>query len=74
VAAKRSGRILVVDDDQFSRELLARHLERQGHTVCQANSGKAAFDILMEAPFDIVILDIMMPGMSGFQFLEDPQA
>lgn len=69
-AAKRSGRILAVDDDQFSRELLARHLERQGHTVCQANSGKAAFDILIEAPFDIVILDIMMPGMSGFQFLE----
>lgn len=69
-AAKRSGRILAVDDDQFSRELLARHLERQGHTVCQADSGKSAFDILKEAPFDIVILDIMMPGMSGFQFLE----
>ncbi len=68
--ARRSGRILVVDDDQFGRELLARHLERQGHTVCQANSGKAAFGILIEAPFDIVILDIMMPGMSGFQFLE----
>ncbi|MDX9957162.1 MAG: fused response regulator/phosphatase [Spirochaetia bacterium] len=68
--AKRSGRILVVDDDQFGRDLLSRHLERQGHTVCQANSGKAAFDILIEAPFDIVILDIMMPGMSGFQFLE----
>jgi sigma-B regulation protein RsbU (phosphoserine phosphatase) len=69
-AAKRSGRILVVDDDQFGRDLLSRHLERQGHTVCQASSGKAAFDILIEAPFDIVILDIMMPGMSGFQFLE----
>ena len=68
--AKRSGRLLVVDDNQISRELLARHLERQGHTVCQANSGKSAFDILFEAPFDIVILDIMMPGMSGFQFLE----
>jgi sigma-B regulation protein RsbU (phosphoserine phosphatase) len=68
--AKRSGRILVVDDDQFSRELLARHLERQGHLVCQAKSGQIAFEILAEAAFDILILDIMMPGMNGYQFLE----
>ncbi|HQO66699.1 MAG TPA: response regulator, partial [Spirochaetales bacterium] len=68
--AGRSGRILVVDDDSFNREILARHLERQGHVVCQASNGREAFTILSEAPFDVVVLDIMMPGMSGFQFLE----
>ncbi|MBU0926674.1 MAG: SpoIIE family protein phosphatase [Spirochaetes bacterium] len=65
-----SGRILVVDDDAFNREILARHLERQGHVVCQAPNGREAFSILSEAPFDIVVLDVMMPGMNGFQFLE----
>ncbi|HPE88598.1 MAG TPA: SpoIIE family protein phosphatase [Spirochaetia bacterium] len=68
--AARSGRILVVDDDSFNREILARHLERQGHVVCQASNGREAFTILSEAPFEVVVLDIMMPGMSGFQFLE----
>jgi sigma-B regulation protein RsbU (phosphoserine phosphatase) len=67
---RSSGRILVVDDDAFNREILARHLERQGHVVCQAPNGREAFSILSEAPFDIVVLDIMMPGMNGFQFLE----
>ena len=65
-----SGRILVVDDDSFNREILFRHLERQGHVVCQASSGRDAFAILSEAPFDIIVLDVMMPGMNGFQFLE----
>jgi sigma-B regulation protein RsbU (phosphoserine phosphatase) len=65
-----SGRILVVDDDAFNREILSRHLERQGHVVCQAANGNDAFAILTEAPFDIVLLDLMMPGMNGFQFLE----
>jgi sigma-B regulation protein RsbU (phosphoserine phosphatase) len=65
-----SGRIMVVDDDAFNREILSRHLERQGHVVCQAANGNDAFAILSEAPFDIVLLDVMMPGMNGFQFLE----
>jgi len=65
-----SGRILVVDDDPFNREILSRHLERQGHVVCQAADGREAFSILSEAPFDIAVLDVMMTGMNGFQFLE----
>ncbi len=65
-----SGRILVVDDDSFNREILSRHLERQGHVVCQASNGSDAFAILSEAPFDILLLDVMMPGMNGFQLLE----
>ncbi len=65
-----SGRILIVDDDAFNREILSRHLERQGHVVCQASNGRDAFSILSEAPFDIILLDVMMPGMNGFQLLE----
>lgn len=68
--AKRSGRILIVDDNEFNRDLLGRHLERQGHVVCMASDGHAAFSILSQAPFDIILLDVMMPGMNGFQFLE----
>ncbi len=64
------GRILIIDDDQFNRDLLTRHLERQGHVVCQAADGPEAFNILRQASFDIALLDVMMPGMNGFQFLE----
>lgn len=70
VRAKRSGRILIVDDNEFNRDLLARHLERQGHIVCLAADGHDAFSMLRKAPFDIILLDVMMPGMNGFQFLE----
>ncbi|GAB1456447.1 hypothetical protein MASR2M48_17550 [Spirochaetota bacterium] len=67
VGKKRiSGRILVVDDDSFNREILFRHLERQGHVVCQASSGRDAFAILSEAPFDIIVLDVMMHWYEWF--------
>jgi len=68
--APRAGRILVVDDNLFNRELLARHLERQGHRVHAAPDGPAALDLLKTEEFDIMILDLMMPGMSGYQMLE----
>ncbi|MBL8968890.1 MAG: response regulator, partial [Spirochaetaceae bacterium] len=68
--APRSGRILVVDDNLFNRELLSRHLERQGHVVCQASDGTEALALLREAPFDVLVLDVMMPGMNGYQLLE----
>jgi phosphoserine phosphatase RsbU/P len=68
--APQSGRILIVDDNLFNRELLSRHLERQGHVVCEATGGSEALALLREAPFDIVILDVMMPGMNGYQLLE----
>lgn len=70
----RTGRILVVDDNLFNRELLARHLERQGHVVCTAADGLAALELLNAENFDIMILDVMMPGMNGYQTLERVRA
>jgi sigma-B regulation protein RsbU (phosphoserine phosphatase) len=64
------GRILVVDDNLFNRELLARHLERQGHSVRAAADGVEALRLIESEDFDIVVLDVMMPGMNGYQILE----
>jgi len=72
--ARLTGSILVVDDDAFNREILMRHLERQGHTVSQAADGRAALEMLKKDPFDLVLLDVMMPGMNGYQFLEHVKA
>lgn len=72
--AVRPGRILVVDDDAINRELLVRLLERQGHLSCQAADGQEALSILRQASFDIALVDVMMPGMNGFQFLDSIHA
>ena len=63
------GSLLVVDDNEISRDLMCRQLERQGHIVTTAGSGKQALNILQARTFDLVLLDIMMPEMSGYQVL-----
>ncbi len=64
-----AGRILIVDDQVANRELLGRQLERQGHTVSTAGDGRAALDLLRAEPFDLVLLDQMMPVLDGFSTL-----
>jgi signal transduction histidine kinase len=64
------GRILVVDDNRVNRLKLSISLEQQGHTVGLAEDGQQAIDILREQSFDVVLLDIIMPGMDGYQVLE----
>jgi len=64
------GSLLVVDDTEISRDLMTRQLERQGHIVTTAASGQQALDILRDRTFDLVLLDIMMPDMSGYQVLQ----
>jgi class 3 adenylate cyclase len=65
-----SGRLLVVDDNDFNRDVLARRLQRQGHTVLQAVNGKQALELLSDADFDVILLDILMPEMNGLEVLE----
>lgn len=64
------GSLLVVDDTEISRDLMKRQLERQGHLVTTVGSGKEALAILQGRTFDLVLLDIMMPDMSGYQVLQ----
>ena len=64
------GNLLVVDDNQFNRDLLARRVKRQGHLISSASDGFQALEMMRNQPFDLVLLDIMMPQMNGYQVLE----
>jgi adenylate cyclase len=69
-----TGRLLVVDDNKVNRLLLGRSLEQQGHSVEMAENGRQALDMLHARPFDLVLLDIEMPEMNGYQVLEKAAA
>ena len=64
------GRLLVVDDNKVNRLLLGRGLEQQGHRVAFAENGRQALAMLHEDDFDLMLLDIQMPEMDGYQVLE----
>jgi class 3 adenylate cyclase/CheY-like chemotaxis protein len=64
-----SGRVLVVDDNPSIRDLLSRRLTHAGHQVTTTADGAAALGLVAADPPDLVLLDIMMPGMSGFEVL-----
>jgi signal transduction histidine kinase len=66
-----AGHILVVDDNRLNRLKLSRGLESQGHTVGLAESGRQALAMLRQESFDVVLLDILMPGMDGYQVLAE---
>jgi class 3 adenylate cyclase len=74
VAARGPGvspaTILVVDDDEENRELLARRLAREGHGVRMAKGGLEALALLRDEPVDLVLLDVMMPDLDGPAVLE----
>ncbi len=69
LAAVQPSRILVVDDNASNRDLLSRRLERQGHTVLQAEDGTIALAMVEKEALDLVLLDLMMPGISGYDVL-----
>jgi sigma-B regulation protein RsbU (phosphoserine phosphatase) len=65
-----SNSILIVDDEELNREGLARHLRRHGYTATLARNGREAIELLGGRRFDLVLLDIMMPGMNGLEVLK----
>jgi PAS domain S-box-containing protein len=67
--APTAGRVLVVDDDLDARTLLQRLLEREGWLVVQAENGQVAIDQVEQQAPDLILLDLMMPEMDGFQFI-----
>jgi adenylate cyclase len=72
--SEQSATILVVDDNEMNRDMLARRLERQNYKTVMADNGQRALDLLHEQPFDLVLLDIMMPKMNGYEVLETVKA
>jgi DNA-binding response OmpR family regulator len=64
------ARILVVDDDEDIRKLVVQLLERAGHRVEQASDGRAGLRALHASPPDLVLLDVSMPDLDGWQTLE----
>lgn len=61
--------ILIVDDEEPNRDILSRRLAKEGYTVSVAEGGKQALDMLHNERYDLVLLDIMMPGIDGYQVL-----
>ena len=66
--------LLVVDDNEMNRDLLSRRLERQGYRVTVAVDGRQALEFLNREPFNLVLLDLMLPEMNGYQVLEHLKA
>ena len=64
------GDLLVVDDNRVNRLLVARTLEQFGHRIAFAENGRQALEVLRNRPADLVLLDIEMPEMNGYQTLE----
>ncbi len=65
-----AGHLLIVDDNRVNRLLLSRSVELQGYTATLAENGRAAMECLQSGSYDLMLLDIEMPEMDGFQVLE----
>ena len=64
-------RVLLVDDEKDFIEMLAQRLETRGFEVTTASSGEAALGALKEGEFDVVVLDVLMPGKDGIETLKE---
>lgn len=64
-----TGHILVVDDNRMNRIKISRSVQRFGHSIVMAANGQKALEALKNESFDLVLLDIFMPVMDGFEFL-----
>jgi DNA-binding response OmpR family regulator len=67
-------RLLVVDDIEDNRILLSRRFSRRGYLIAEADSGPAALDLIAQQEFDLVLLDVMMPGLNGIDVLRQIRA
>lgn len=63
----QQAKILIVDDEPKNRELLTVLLRLEGHLIMTANCGEAALEIVARTPPDLILLDVMMPNMDGYQ-------
>ena len=63
--------MLIVEDDPPTREIMARTLASDGWTVAEAENGRVALERLAKAVPDLILLDLMMPEMDGFEFVAE---
>jgi adenylate cyclase len=68
--AERGARLLLAEDNKVNRLLLTRSLELQGHRVASAENGRVALEMLRSETYDLLLLDMEMPELDGFQVLE----
>ena len=69
-AAASTATLLVVDDDEANRDMLSRRLERLGYRVAVAQDGREALARIADEPFDLILLDIVMPELNGYEVLQ----
>jgi sigma-B regulation protein RsbU (phosphoserine phosphatase) len=67
---QHTGKLIVADDDPGNREMLRRRLERLGHSVQLATNGRIALEMLRREAFDLLLLDLQMPEMNGYEVLQ----
>jgi len=65
------SRILIVDDNEINRDMLSRRLTREGYALATAENGRVALDMIRAESFDLVLLDVMMPEMNGYEVLSE---
>ena len=63
----------MIDDEEINRDLLTRRLTHQGHIVFTADSGEAGLALAARECVDLILLDVLMPGLSGYDVLSQPQ-
>jgi signal transduction histidine kinase/CheY-like chemotaxis protein len=68
--AASEGSILVVDDDPIVRNVVREHLRRNGYTIIETSTGEEALEVVVKQEVDAILLDLCMPGMSGWETLE----
>ncbi len=64
------ARLLIVDDEEKIREMIGKYASHEGYEVVLASDGMQALEIFKKEDFDVVILDVMMPGMDGYETLK----
>jgi adenylate cyclase len=71
LSSRQAGRLLLIEDDDDTRAVLREILAHDGWTIAEAENGRIALDRVGEALPDVIVLDLMMPEMDGFEFLAE---
>ncbi|RKN85439.1 response regulator [Paenibacillus ginsengarvi] len=71
ISNRNDHNVLVIEDDEATSELMTRLLQKEGYVVTQARNGRLALECVAQAEPKLILLDLMMPEMDGFQFVEE---